>query len=76
MRTSDDASQFDFIRQARRVIVTHDADFLRYAQEHDTHPGIVYGQMGMRRMGEIIRTLILIYEALSAEEMVGHVEYL
>jgi predicted nuclease of predicted toxin-antitoxin system len=76
LRTTDDARHLDFILREGRVVVTHDADFLRYAREHSDHPGIVYGQMGARTMGQIIRTLILIYEVLTPEEMIGHVEYL
>jgi hypothetical protein len=58
------------------VVVTHDADFLRYASQRSDHPGIAYSHMGTRSIGEIIRSLILIYEVLTPEEMAGHVEYL
>lgn len=76
LRTLDDWGQLDFVQREKRVIVTHDADFLRYARDCSAHPGVIYGQMGTHRMGDIIRTLILIYEVLTAEEMVGRVEYL
>ncbi len=76
LRTSDDAAHLDFIRREGRVVVTHDADFLRYAAQSRDHPGIAYCHMGARSMGEIIRSLILIYEVLTPEEMAGHVEYL
>jgi hypothetical protein len=56
--------------------VTHDADFLRYASRSSDHPGIAYCHMGARSVGEIIRSLILIYEVLTPKEMAGHVEYL
>jgi predicted nuclease of predicted toxin-antitoxin system len=76
LRTGNDPAHLDFIRREERVVVTHDADFLRYASQSSDHPGIAYCQMGARSMGEIIRSLILIYEVLTSEEMVGHVEYL
>lgn len=76
LRTLDDPDHLDFIRREGRVVVTHDADFLRYASQGSDHPGIAYCQMGARSVGEIIRSLILIYEVLTPEEMTGHVEYL
>ena len=56
--------------------MTHDADFLRHASQSSDHPGIAYCHMGARSMGEIIRSLILIYKVLTPEEMAGHVEHL
>jgi predicted nuclease of predicted toxin-antitoxin system len=76
LRTEDDPAHLDFIRRERRVVVTHDADFLRYASRSSDHPGIAYCPMGARSIGGIIRSLILIYEVLTPEEMAGHVEYL
>jgi len=76
LRTRNDPAHLDFIRREGRVVVTHDADFLRYASRSSDHPGIVYCHMGARSVGEIIRSLILIYEVLTPKEMAGHVEYL
>ena len=76
LRTSNDASHLSFILRERRVVVTHDADFLRYASRSSDHPGIVFCRMGERTIGEIIRGLLLIYEVLTPEEMADHVEYL
>jgi predicted nuclease of predicted toxin-antitoxin system len=76
LRTLDDADHLDFILREGRVVVTHDADFLRYASQSSGHPGIAYCHMGTRSVGEITRSLILIYEVLTPEEMSGHVEYL
>ena len=76
LRTLDDSDHLDFIRREGRVVVTHDADFLRYASRSSDHPGIAYCRMGARSVGEIIRSLILIYEVLTPKEMAGHVEYL
>ena len=76
LRTGNDPAHLDFICREGRVVVTHDADFLRYASQSNDHPGIAYCHMGARSVGEIIRSLILIYEALTSREMAGHVEYL
>jgi predicted nuclease of predicted toxin-antitoxin system len=76
LRTQSDAAQLDFIRREGRVIMTHDADFLRVAGMTDEHPGIVYCDKTAHSIGEIIRGLILIYEVLAPEEMRGKVEFL
>jgi predicted nuclease of predicted toxin-antitoxin system len=76
LRTSDDAAHLSYILQEGRVVVTHDADFLRYARQTSNHPGIVFSQMGSRTIGEIIRGLTLIYEVLTPSEMIGQVDYL
>ena len=76
LRTQRDAVQLTFINQEQRVMVTHDADFLRFASGSSEHPGIAYCHKTARSIGNIIRSLILIYEALTPEEMTGRVEYL
>jgi predicted nuclease of predicted toxin-antitoxin system len=76
LRTSNDPAHLDFVRREGRVIVTQDADFLRYASRSSDHPGVAYCHMGAHSTGEIIRSLILIYEVLTPEEMAGHIEYL
>ena len=62
-------------KETERVIFTQDDDFLRLAATVSDHRGIVYTSQE-NTVGEIIRGLMLIYQVLSAEEMVGHVEYL
>jgi predicted nuclease of predicted toxin-antitoxin system len=59
-----------------RVIVTHDSDFLRLHDAGAKHSGIIYCPVGSRSLGEIIRSLVLIWELLAPDEMRGHVEYL
>jgi predicted nuclease of predicted toxin-antitoxin system len=76
LRTQSDIAQLAFIRQERRLMVTHDADFLRLATAGEEHPGIVYCDKASRSIGEIIRGLILIYEVLTPEEMADQVEFL
>jgi len=61
LRTRSDAEQLAFARAERRVIVTHDPDFLRIARRTQDHPGIAFCEQTARSTGEIIRHLILIY---------------
>lgn len=71
-----DPVQLDYARASRRVIVTHDTDFLRLADQDFNHPGIVYCHKTAYSVGEIIRRLILVYEVLSPDEIRGRVEFL
>lgn len=76
LRTQGDDRQWAFIQHENRVIMTHDADFLRLARQVQHHPGVAYCHKTARTTGEIIRHLILIYEVLIPEEMKGRVEFL
>lgn len=71
-----DEAQLEFARQQGRVIVTHDTDFLRLASQTANHWGIAFCKKDVRTIGEIIRSLVLIYEVFTADEMKGWVEYL
>ena len=71
-----DQAQLEFVRKEGRVIVTHDTDFLRIASATLEHPGVVYCHRTTRTLGEIIKSLIMIYEILTPEEMSGHVEFI
>jgi predicted nuclease of predicted toxin-antitoxin system len=42
LRGQSDDAQINFARAEGRVIVTHDAEFLRFARENSDHPGIAY----------------------------------
>jgi predicted nuclease of predicted toxin-antitoxin system len=70
-----DEAQLTFVCQHRRVLVTHDADFLRFASQRLNHCGIAFCKKDVRTLGEIIRSLMLIYEVFTPEEMHGQVEY-
>ena len=76
LRTQSDEVQLDFICQEQRVLFTQDDDFLRIASRTNNHPGIVYCKQGTRSTGQIIESLVLIYEVYTPAEMVGRVEYL
>ena len=76
LRTQSDEVQLDFICQEQRVLFTQDDDFLRIASRTNNHPGIVYCKQGTRSTGQIVESLVLIYEVYTPAEMVGRVEYL
>ncbi len=76
MTGTSDAKQLAFVKAEKRVIVTHDTDFLKIASQDNTHCGIAFCKKGSRSIGEIIRSLILIHEVMSPGEMQGIVEYL
>ncbi len=71
-----DEAHLAFAKRENRVIVTHDADFLALAAQHPDHPGIAYCHRQRRSLGQIIRTLILMAETLTPEEMRGRVQHL
>ena len=73
---SADDDHMAFAREEGRVVVTHDQDFLRKHQEGIDHAGIAYCHLRSRSIGEILRSLILIWEILTPDEMANHVEYL
>jgi len=75
LRASDE-EQFHFATSQGRVIVTHDADFLRMDAASAMHAGIAYLRPQKRSLGEMIRLLVLVWELLEPGEMRGHVEYL
>jgi predicted nuclease of predicted toxin-antitoxin system len=76
LHAASDSLQLDHARAEGRVLVTHDADFLRMSASGANHAGVVYGHRDSLSTGEIIRMLLLIYEVMSLEEMSGRVEFL
>lgn len=76
LRAQTDLAQLEFAKREQRVLVTHDADFLRLISQTTHHAGIAYCTRSARSLGNMIRSLILIYEVLTMEEMKDRVEYL
>ena len=71
-----DSQQLAFALSEGRVIVTHDADFLRLHRQSAAHAGIAYCHQGLRSVGDLIRRLLIIHEHLTPDDMAGHVEFL
>ena len=74
LRATDEESLAFALTQGR-VILTLDDDFLKLAAQGHEHAGMVYAHQ-RTPIGEIISGLMLIYSVLSAEEMVGNIEFL
>jgi predicted nuclease of predicted toxin-antitoxin system len=72
---AEDEQHRRYALQERRVIVTHDADFLRLASQ-SPHPGIAYCASGTRSLGDLIRYLRLMSDCLEPDDMAGKVEFL
>jgi len=59
-----------------RVIFTEDDDYLALNARGEPHAGITYCHQQTRSIGEIIRSLVLIWEVYEPEEMANRIEYL
>ena len=68
MRTTSDETQLEFATREKRVLVTHDDDFLEIASRNINYAGIAYCHQGARTIGQIIEMLILIYEVYQPED--------
>jgi hypothetical protein len=71
-----DIAHIQFATASGRILVTQDDDFLRLHAEGITHAGIAYCHQQSMSIGELLRSLILIHDLLTPEEMVGRVEFL
>jgi hypothetical protein len=70
------SSILHFAIAQRRVIVSHDEDFLAMARRGSAHYGIAYCHIESRSIGEILSGLLLIRDCLTPDEMRGHIEFL
>lgn len=71
-----DLVHLEFALSQKRVTFTQDTDFLRMHQAGINHCGIVYCSQGTKSIGEVIRGLILIWELLEPDDILGKVEFL
>lgn len=71
-----DLVQLEFALSQKRVIFTQDTDFLRMHQVGVTHSGIIYCSQGSKSIGEVIKSLVLIWELLEPDDMLGRVEFI
>ncbi len=73
---ASDKEQLAFASEHRRVIITHDQDFLRLHASGMEHAGIAYCRHRSRTISEIISALVIIHDCLTPGEMQGQVEFL
>ena len=75
-----DEAQLEYAARKQAVVFTHDADFLRLAQEwakkKRTHWGIIYVHVDKLSVGECIRRLKEIAEVFDPGDFKDHVEFL
>ena len=71
-----DEDHIAYALSERRVIVTHDDDFLTLANSGIEPAGICYCHQQKRSIGEVLRTLLVVRECCSQDDMRGHVEFL
>ena len=76
LNAAPDSEQLAFARSQGRVVVTHDAGFVRLHRRGHPHAGIVYSQQGERSIGDTLRGLMLVWERLTPQDMENHVEFL
>lgn len=71
-----DHKQLEFARANQRVLVSHDADFLRLANQGVAHAGIVFCRLRTFSIGRVALALVALRRHRTAEEMIGRVEFL
>lgn len=71
-----DERYIEFAASEDRVIVTHDDDFLKLHAMGKPHAGIAYCHQRERTVGELVSTLVLIYDCLLSREVKNRVEFL
>ncbi len=70
-----DEQQAAYCLAEGRILFTQDQDFLRLDAAGVPHAGIAYCVKDTKSIGEIIQSLVLIWEVYEPEEMTGRVEY-
>ncbi|NJL68061.1 MAG: DUF5615 family PIN-like protein [Oscillatoriales cyanobacterium RU_3_3] len=71
-----DELHVEFAMVEGRVIFTQDADFLRINRAGLPHKGIIYCHKNSRSIGEIWRSLVMIWEYLELDDVTGRVEFI
>ena len=75
LQAAEDARHLERAAQDGRVVFTQDADFLRLHAFGLPHRGIVYAHQ-QTLAPHILRSLMLLHDVLSPDDMVRHVEFL
>ena len=71
-----DEQHLAFARKEGRIVVTHDADFLRLHAQDAEHAGIAFCHARKCTLGELIRALSALSISTTPEALVNKVEYL
>jgi len=73
---ASDIEQIAFALSENRILITHDDDFVILHNSGIIHAGITYCDQKRRSIGEMINTLVLIWETLEPEDMKNQLEFL
>jgi predicted nuclease of predicted toxin-antitoxin system len=76
LRSVPDSDILAYAFRERRVLLTHDNDFLRLHQEGQSHAGIAFCEAGRKSIGEIIARLVKIFEDFEPDDLTGVVTFL
>ncbi len=76
LRGASDEEHLEFAHQSGRVQVTQDKDFLRLHSRAVPHAGNAYCKQGSRSIGQILQSLIVIYDSFTPDKVKGQVLYL
>ena len=75
-----DPQQLEYAINNQVVLFTHDADFLRLAQEYrsqiNLHWGIIYVHQDKLSIGECIRRIKELADVFEPNEFQNHIEFL
>lgn len=70
-----DPEQLAFALSEQRMLITMDSDFLILVSQRVTHAGIAYVSP-TRSIGELIGSVMLLYDVLTPDDVKNHVEFL
>jgi predicted nuclease of predicted toxin-antitoxin system len=73
---ASDEDQLAFAVSQGRAIISQDTDFLRLAASGQEHPGIIFYPAQARTIGQVIRSVQLIWEVYEVDEMRNRVEFI
>lgn len=73
---ASDHQHLSFALDQRRVVVTHDVDFLRLHSRGAEHAGIAYCHAGKRTLRELVAALSLLSVSTPAADMTNRLKYL
>jgi predicted nuclease of predicted toxin-antitoxin system len=73
---SPDREHLEFCRTAQRVLVVQDSDFLAFHQAGERHCGLVFSHQQSRSIGDIVKSLALIWELCNDSEFENRLEYI
>lgn len=71
-----DPMQLAYAETESRVLFTHDDDHLTLHSQGVQHAGIAYCHRLRRSLGEIVDSLVLIWEVCEPDEMKNRVEFI